>query len=91
MIGVDVIVNSTDLSYIMDENNVIKYHHKLLLADLLYINYVHSNFEYDDITIEDVYKFVTKGTKYSGLEQLEIIEEAKLLFKIKYNKYISYN
>lgn len=82
-----MLLKSTDLSYKKDEKNVIKYHHKLLLADLFYLNYVHSNFEYDNITIEDIYKFVIKGTKYNGLEQLEIIEEAKILFKIKYNKY----
>ena len=40
----DVIVNSTDSSYKKDEKRIIKYHHKLLLADLLYVNYVHSNF-----------------------------------------------
>lgn len=84
-----MLLKSTDLSYKKDEKNVIKYHHKLLLADLLYINYVHSNFEYDGVTIDEIYKFVTKGTRYNELEQLEIIEEAKLLFKIKYNKYFS--
>lgn len=82
-------MKSTDLSYKKDEKNVIKYHHKLLLADLFYINYVHFNFEYDDVTIEEIYRFVTKGAKYNGLDQLEIIEEAKLLFKIKYNRYFS--
>ncbi len=82
-------MNSTDSSYKKDEKRIIKYHHKLLLADLLYINYVYSNFEYDDVTIEDIYKFVTKESRYNGLEQLEIIEEAKALFKIKYNKYFS--
>ena len=84
-----MLLKSTDLSYKKDEKNVIKYHYKLLLADLFYINYVHSNFEYDDVTIEEIYRFVTKGTKYNGLDQLEIIEEAKLLFKIKYNRYFS--
>lgn len=74
--------------YKKEEKKIIKYHHKLLLADMIYINYVHSTFKYDNIEIEDIYKFVTKGTKYNVLEQLEIIEEAKLLFKIKYNKYI---
>lgn len=82
-------MESTDLSYKKDEKNVIKYHHKLLLADLFYINYVHSNFEYDDVTIEEIYRFATRGMKYNGLEQFEIIEEAKLLFKIKYNRYFS--
>ena len=82
-------MKSSDKYYYKDEKRVIKYHHKLLLADLLYLNYVHSNFEYDDVTIEEIYKFVTKGTRYNGLEQLEIIEEAKILFKIKYNKYFS--
>lgn len=84
-------MNSTDSIYKKEEKRIIKYHHKLLLADLLYVNYVHSNFEYDGVTIEDIYRFVTKGTRYNGLEQLEIIEEAKLLFKIKYNKIISFN
>ncbi len=82
-------MNSTDSSYTKDEKRIIKYHHKLLLADLLYINYVHSNFQYDDVTIEEIYEFVTRGSRYNGLEQLEIIEEAKALFKIKYNKYFS--
>ena len=77
----------SDLLYAKEEKEIIKYHHKLLLADLFYLNYVHSNFEYDGVTIEEIYKFVTKGTRYNGLEQLEIIEEAKILFKIKYNKY----
>ena len=79
-------MKSSDSLYIKEEKEIIKYHHKLLLADLLYINYVHSNFEYDGVTIEEIYKFVTKETRYNGLEQLEIIEEAKILFKIKYNK-----
>ena len=82
-------MKSSDKYYYKVEKRVIKYHHKLLLADLIYINYVHSNFEYDNVTIEEIYRFVTKGMKYNGLEQLEIIEEAKLLFKIKYNKYFS--
>lgn len=81
-------MKSSDEYYLKDEKRIIKYHHKLLLADLLYINYVHSNFEYDNVTIEEIYKFVTKGTTYNGLEKIEIIEEAKILFKIKYNKYI---
>ncbi len=81
-------MNSSDSLYRKEEKKIIKYHHKLLLADLLYINYVHSNFEYDNETIEEIYKFVTKGTRYNGLEKIEIIEEAKILFKIKYNKYI---
>lgn len=80
-------MKSSDSLYTKEEKQIIKFHHKLLLADLFYLNYVHSNFEYDNITIEDIYKFVIKGTKYNGLEQLEIIEEAKILFKIKYNKY----
>lgn len=84
-----MLLKSTDLSYKKDEKNVIKYHHKLLLADLFYINYVHSNFEYDGVTIEEIYRFATRGMKYNGLEQFEIIEEAKLLFKIKYNRYFS--
>ena len=70
---------------------MIKYHHKLLLVNLWYLIYIHSNYKYDYIKIEDIYKFVTKGTKYNGLEQLEIIEEARLLFKIKYNKYFILN
>ena len=61
-------MKSSDSLYTKEEKEIIKYHHKLLLADLLYINYVHSNFEYDGVTIEDIYKFVTKGTKYNGLE-----------------------
>lgn len=84
-------MKSSDSSYTKEEKETIKYHHKLLLADLFYINYVHSNFEYDNISIEDIYKFVTKGTRYNGLEKLEIIEEAKILFKIKYNKYFVKN
>lgn len=84
-------MNSTDSSYKKDEKNIIKYHHKLLLADLFYINYVHSNFEYDGVTEDEIYRFVTKGTKYNGLEKLEIIEEAKQLFKIKYNLFFIIN
>ena len=82
-------MKSSDEYYLKDEKRIIKYHHKLLLADLLYINYVHSNFEYDNVTIEEIYRFATRGMKYNGLEQFEIIEEAKLLFKIKYNRYFS--
>ena len=82
-------MKSTDSSYKKDEKRIIKYHHKLLLADLFYINYVHSNFKYDGVTEEEIYNFVTKGTRYNGLEKLEIIEEAKQLFKIKYNYYFS--
>ena len=63
-----MLVKSTDSSYTNDEKRIIKYHHKLLLADMIYINYVHSNFEYDSITLDDIYKFVTKGTRYNGLE-----------------------
>ena len=81
-------MKSSDKYYYKDEKMVIKYYHKLLLAGL-YINYVHSNFEYDDVTIEEIYRFATRGMKYNGLEQFEIIEEAKLLFKIKYNRYFS--
>ena len=75
--------------YKNQEKELIKYHHKLLLADLLYLNYEHSTYEYDGITPEDLLKQVIKGTRYNGLEQLEILEEAKILFKIKYNKYFS--
>ncbi len=82
-------MNKKNEIYTKQEKEIIKYHHKLLLADLLYLNYVHSNYKYDNITIEDIYKFVTKGTRYNGLEKLEIIEEAKLLLKVKYNKYFS--
>ena len=85
----EMIEKSKEVSKKYEEKRIMKYHHKLLLADLLYVNYVHSNFEYDGVTIEEIYKFVTKGTRYNGLEQLEIIEEAKLLFKIKYNKYFT--
>lgn len=53
-------MKSTDLSYKKEEKNIIKYHQKLLLADLLYINYVHSNFEYGGIPEEEIYRFVTK-------------------------------
>ena len=82
-------MNKKNELYTKQEKELIKYHHKLLLSDLFYLNYVHSNYEYDNVTIEDIYKFVTKGTRYNGLEQLEIIEEAKILFKIKYNKYFA--
>ena len=82
-------MKSSDKYYYKDEKRVIKYHHKLLLADLLYLNYAFSNNEYDGITGEDVLKYVIKGTRYNGLEQLEIIKEAKILFKIKYNKYFN--
>ena len=41
----------------------IKYHHKLLLADMIYINYIHLTFKYINIEIEDIYKLVTNGTK----------------------------
>lgn len=84
-------MNSTDSSYKKDEKRIIKYHHKLLLADLLYVNYVHSNFEYDGVTLDEIYEYVVKETRYNGLEKIEIIEEAKQLFKIKYNKIISFN
>ena len=56
-------MKSSDSLYIKEEKEIIKYHYKLLIADLLYINYVHSNFEYDGVTIEEIYKFVTKGTR----------------------------
>lgn len=82
-------MKSSDSLYPKEEKEIIKYHHKLLLANLFYLNYVHSNFEYDGVTIEEIYEFVTKGTRYNGLEQLEIIEEVKILFKIKYNKYFN--
>ena len=74
-------MKSSNLLYAKEEKEIIKYHYKLLLANILYINYVHSNFEYDSVTIEDIYKFVTKGTRYNGLEQLEIIEEVKYCLK----------
>ena len=82
-------MKSTDSSYKKDEKRIIKYHHKLLLTDLFYINYVHSNFKYDGVTEEEIYNFVTRGTRYNGLEKLEIIDEAKQLFKIKYDYYFS--
>ena len=44
-------MKSSDKYYLKDKKKIIKYHHKLLLADLFYINYVHSNFEYDNVTI----------------------------------------
>lgn len=82
-------MKSNNEYYLRDEKRIIKYHHKLLLADLLYVNYVHSNFEYDGVTIEEIYEFVTKGSRYNGLEKLDIISEAKQLFKIKYDYYFS--
>ena len=82
-------MKSTDSSYKKEEKRIIKYHHKLLLADLFYINYVHSNFKYDGVTEEEIYNFVTKGTRYNGLEKLEIIGETKQFFKMKYNKYFT--
>lgn len=51
-------MKSTDSSYKKDEKQVIKYHHKLLLADLFDVNYVHSNFKYDGVTEEAVPTFV---------------------------------
>ena len=32
------------------EKELIKHHHKLLLADLLYLNWKHSTYEYENIT-----------------------------------------
>ena len=81
-------MNSNDL-YKKQEKELYKFHHKLLLADLLYLNWEHSTYEYEKVTPEDLLKKVIKGTKYNGLEQLEILEEAKQLVKIKYNKYFS--
>ena len=75
--------------YKEQERLIIKYHHTLLLSELLYLNYEHSTYKYDGITPEDILKFVIKGTRYNGLEQLEILEEAKELVKIKYNKYFT--
>lgn len=77
--------------YILNKKKIIKYHHKLLLTDMIYINYVNSNFKYDGVPKYEIYKFVTKETRYNSLEYLEIIEKAKILFKIKYNKYFAEN
>lgn len=82
-------MNKKNELYTKQEKELIKYHHKLLLADLLYLNWEHSRYEYDNIIPEDLMKQVIKGTRYNGLEQLEILEEAKILFKIKYNKYFT--
>ena len=63
-------MKSSDKYYLNDEKRVIRYHHKLLLADLLYLNYAFSNNKYDGITGEDVLKYVIKGTRYTALERL---------------------
>ena len=42
-------MKSSDKYYLNDEKRFIKYHHKLLLADLLYLNYAFSNNKYDGI------------------------------------------
>lgn len=81
-------MKSSDEYYLKDEKRIIKYHHKLLLADLLYLNYAFSNNEYDGITGEDVLKYVIKGTRYTDLEKLEIMDDAMMILKIKYNKII---
>lgn len=79
-----------EISYKKQERELIKYHQTLLLADLLYLNWEHSRYEYENIKPEDLLKQVIKGTRYNGLEQLEILEEAKELVKIKYNKFFTY-
>ena len=45
--------------------------------------------KFRDYNIYKIYEYAIKGTRYNGLEKLEIIEEAKILFKIKYNKYFN--
>lgn len=82
-------MKSSDKYYLNDEKRFIKYHHKLLLADLLYLNYAFSNNKYDGITGEDVLKYVIKETRYTALEKLGIMNDAMMILKIKYNKVIS--
>lgn len=88
MIGV-MLIKSSDEYYSKNEKRIIKFHHKLLLADLLYLNYAFSNNEYDGVTGEDILKYVIKGTRYTNLEKLEIMDDAMMISKIKYNKVIS--
>ena len=78
-------LNQFQKKYQKDERILIKYFHTKLLSELLYLNYIYSTFKYENITPEDLLRKVIKGTRYNGLEQLEILEEAKLLLKIKYN------
>ena len=84
-------MKSSDEYYLKNKKRIIKYHHKLLLADLLYLNYAFSNNEYDGITGEDILKYVIKGTRYTDIEKLEIMDDAMMIMKIKYNKVIVSN
>ena len=84
-------MNEFQKNYKKDEKILIKYFHKKLLSELLYLNYLYSNYEYENVTMEDLMKQVIKGTKYNGLEQLEILEDAKMLLRIKYNLIITKN
>ena len=75
--------------FIKDKKTIIKYNHKLLLTELLYLNHLYSTFDYDNITEYNLLKEVIKETKYNRLEQLEILEDAKMLLRIKYNLIIT--
>lgn len=73
-------MKSSDKYYLKDEKRIIKYHHKLLLADLLYLNYAFSNNEYEGVTGEDILEFVIDKTKYTDLERIEIMDDAMMIY-----------
>lgn len=61
------------------------------MLNLFYLNYAFSNNEYDEITGEDILKFVIKGTRYTDPEKLDIMDDVMVILKIKYNKVIVSN
>lgn len=71
--------------YKRKERKIKKYHFTLLLADLLWENYLYCNYKYDHITGDDVFETSLRKENYSSKEKEKIIQNALLLLQIKYN------
>lgn len=82
-------MNIFDIDYNKKEKDLFKYHYTCLLSELLILNYEFSNHKYNGTTGQDVFYKLQKKIKLSEKEKQNIIDNAILLIKIKYNKKLS--
>ena len=76
-------------NYKAEEKDFFLYHHKNLLADVLYLNYEYSTHKHYKTTGNDILELITKDYKYSDIEKDEIIKDALLIIRMKHNRVTS--
>lgn len=79
-------MDSFDKRYKHKERELLIYYQTKLLSELLLLNAVFSNNEYNGTTGSDLFHILQKKAKLSDQEKRKMIENATFFLKLKYQK-----